>query len=121
MNRMPAERWLSVSDVQVLILRLEQRIVALHQDLRNTNTITQIILAQIGEGTHLTKEQAVAAITAIRGKKVSMRTVERMISRGELTMEQIPGTQKFGIPITEIHAGWMSVAKLREERAKGKG
>lgn len=75
------------------------------------DNVVQIVLARIGQ--HFSIDETAAIL------KTTPRTVKRKINRGELTLEQIPGTHVYGIPANEVFA-WAPAKVLRAAAERGK-
>lgn len=107
-------RELTYAELQQRVEDLEQTVAsaigALASEQQRTNEMFTLLFARIGEPTHLSVEE----VARLRGK--SVKTIRRAIDRGELTLEHIPGTQLYGVPITQVHSRWLDVRTFRTAR-----
>lgn len=110
----------TLADVFQCIDDLKQIVGGLTREQRATNEIVSVLLAHIGSGTHLSVEDTAHVLSRLKRKPISIRAVRGMIDRKELTLEQIPGTHAYGIPIAQIHSPWTDVRALRTARRRGR-
>lgn len=111
-----AER-LTTEDLAGMISDLQRQVAQMAEDMKTERAIVMGLLAQHGDPTHLTVYRA----AEIRG--CSVKTIRREIDRGVYTLEQIPRTKEFGIPIEQFYAKWTPVGAVRQaiarERSEG--
>jgi len=117
---------LTLADIEQQILAMRGELATAIREQRDARAqyeaSTEIIIAlmaQLGDPTHLPKKDAARVLSRVLGRDVSLRTVERMIERKELVLEQIPGTKRYGIRIDSLYRGWTPVTALRAARRRG--
>lgn len=73
--------------------------------------LLSMLLARVGI-THLTISEAAALRKHLTGRG-SVAGIRKLIARGALTLEVIPGTRHSGIPIEQVYPQWLPIAAAR--------
>ena len=73
--------------------------------------LLSMLLARVGI-THLTISEAAALRKHLTGRG-SVAGIRKLIARGALTLEIIPGTRHSGIPIEQVYPQWLPIAAAR--------
>lgn len=106
---------ITVAELAERIADLEREIgravAALSVATDRASQVTQMALARMGA--HFTIDDAAVLLG------VAPISVKRKIKRGELTLEQIPGTKVYGIPADEVFA-WAPAKVLRKTTEREK-
>lgn len=87
------------------------RVIAMESHLAALTAILTMLMARIG-ATHLTIAEAGALRKRLTGRG-SVSSIRKLIARGRLTLEVIPGTRTSGIPIEQIYPQWLPIAAAR--------
>jgi hypothetical protein len=105
---------LTVDELNARMASMEATIAAAVSELRRATTVAdsvaQMMIARLGR--HFTVDE-----TAIAWG-VSVRTIQRKIRAGELTLELIPGTHVNGIPADQVFGRWIDVRVARATRRR---
>jgi hypothetical protein len=78
--------------------------------------VVQQLLARVTDKSHVSKAEAAVMLSQRWHHVVSERTVKRMIERGLLTFERIPGTRQSGIPLRQVQSVEASYVSTRAQR-----
>jgi hypothetical protein len=87
------------------------RVLAIEAHLAALMAILTMLMARVG-ATHLTIAEAGALRKRLTGRG-SVSSIRKLIARGRLTLEVIPGTRISGIPIEQIYPQWLPIAAAR--------
>jgi hypothetical protein len=99
------------------------RVILMETHFATLIALLSMLLARVGV-THLTIPEAAALRKHMTGRG-SVAGIRKLIARGQLTLEVIPGTRTSGIPIEQVYPQWLPIAAARaafeREHAKREG
>lgn len=98
-----------------LISDAASRLRALASTSEETAAVAQLLLGRLTDSTH------VSVAEAARIRRVSTKTIRNWVAKGILTLERVPGTRQWGIPLEQLTSGWLSreaAARLLERRRR---
>lgn len=100
------------ADLASMIQDLRTEIRQLSSSYASANQIIIVLMSRLTHPEHVTVEEAA------RIRRVTQRQIRRQIAAGSLSLEIIPGTSESGIPLRQIHSGWIDIrtAKAALER-----
>lgn len=87
------------------------RVILMESHFATLIALLSMLMARVG-ATHLTISEAAALRKHMTGRG-SVAGIRKLIARGVLTLEIIPGTRTSGIPIEQVYPQWLPIAAAR--------
>lgn len=83
--------------------------------LRELFEIIPLLLSHVTDVTHVSVPRAAELLG------VSQKTIRRRIAAGLLSLDVVPGTRKSGVPLDQLYAGWISLARCKAALQRERG